>query len=212
MRIDLRFWAIVLALLLTVGVCHASVVTQGTHEILGSFGWDKFSISEEGGEGSLSMLEFSPTYGYFFLDNIEAQFRVTVASLHLDGQVGHYGLDYSATIWSPLALVLLHAPISDTYFPYVGIGFGGSYFSDSEGTESEGTTILPIICLGGKMLVTETVAVNIEFYYMHQEDALYVEGLDANAYGLTAGLSLLLGLQAQPEPEEPLWKKLWREE
>jgi hypothetical protein len=51
MRIDLRLCVLALTLLLTVGLCQARVMTQGTHEVLGSFGWDKVSVSDEAGYG-----------------------------------------------------------------------------------------------------------------------------------------------------------------
>ncbi|MFH1689754.1 MAG: hypothetical protein ABIE42_05885 [Candidatus Eisenbacteria bacterium] len=125
--------------------------------------------------------------------------------------MGSYDSDYSATIWSPLVLALAHLPASDRYFPYAGVGFGWSFFSDSEGTESESTTVLPIVCGGSKILVTERAAVNIEVYYMHQENALYIEDLDASQFGITVGLSFLLGSQASSEPRETLWEKTERE-
>lgn len=209
MRIGLQLCAAGISLLLAVSVCEAGATARGTHEILGSLGWDTFSVSDdETGEASLALLEFSPTYGYFFVDNVEAQFRSTVVSLHLDGELGSYRADYSATIWTPLVLVLAHAPVSTRYFPYLGIGFGGSWFFDSEGTETDATLVLPIVCAGGKMLVTENAAVNVELYYVHHENALYSEDLDANGFGLTLGLSLFLGPDARSEADESRWHPL----
>lgn len=209
MRIGLWFCAGGAVFLLAAPLCHAGITAQGTNEIMGSFGWNRYSVwDDQSGEASLSLFQFSPTYGYFFAENLEFQARLTIAGLHVDGEVGSYGADLSATIWSPTGIVLGHAAISETYVPYFGVGLGGSWYSDSEGSETDATLVLPIVVLGAKMLVTQSAAVNIEFYYTHHENAVYSEELHANEFGLAIGLSLFLGSRAAPEEREERWHPL----
>jgi hypothetical protein len=108
-------------------------------------------------------------------------------------------------------VALAHLPTSDRYIPYAGVGWGWAFLSDSEGTEFENTTLLPIICGGSKILVSERTTVNIEVYYMHHENALFIEDLDASQFGITVGLGFLLGAVESSEPRETLWEKTERE-
>lgn len=202
-RLGTQMWLAGIVLLLSVALCQAGIATKGTHEVMGSFSWDKFSLDDESGGASLSTLTFTPTYGYFFFDNFECQVRLAVASANINGSS-----DYTSTTWTPIVAVLGHAPVSGKYIPYLGVGLGASWFSDSEGSDSEATLVAPMVVAGGKMLVAERAAMNIELFYMRQQNALYLEDVDANEYGISLGFSVFFGPEASGGMEETKWHPL----
>lgn len=196
-----RSWigAVLIALTLVTAACAAGVTGRGAHELAGSVGWDSFHASYDGGGAvTTSTLLVSPTYGYFFVDNLQIQTRLTVAYTSAAGQIGGYSVSGSSTVWAPMVGVVAHAPVSNTYVPYLGLGVGWSWYSDSEGTDAAGTSIFPIVVGGAKVFVTDSTALDLGLFYMHQANAGHSEGVDASDWGLTAGLSLFLGSKVAP--------------
>ena len=208
MRLATTLCAACAVVVLSAAICEAGIASKGTQEIMGSLLWDKYTVSDDDESASLSAFVLTPTYGYFFVDNYELQVRLEIANLRGEEKLGSHDSDYSATTWTPIVALLGHASISESYLPYLGVGFGGSWFGDSEGSETEATTIVPVILLGGKMLVTERAAINVEVHYMRELNALYTEDLEGSDFGLTVGISLFFGAEAGPETEDERWHPL----
>jgi hypothetical protein len=94
----------------------------------GIVGYARAGVLELGGSAGLTMaqdiraLNFSPSIGWFLVDNFELSGILDVANLKA-------GEGNSATIWSALAEPSFHLPFNRSMFGFVGIGVGASYVS-----------------------------------------------------------------------------------
>lgn len=94
----------------------------------GTVGYARAGVLELGGSAGLTMaqdiraLNFSPSIGWFLVDNFEISGILDVANLKAGGS--------SATIWSALIEPSFHLPINRTMFGFIGMGVGAAYVSE----------------------------------------------------------------------------------
>lgn len=94
----------------------------------GTVGYARAGVLELGGSAGLTMaqdiraLNFSPSVGWFLVDNFELSGILDVANLKAGGD--------SATIWSALVEPSFHLPFNRTMFGFIGMGVGASYVSE----------------------------------------------------------------------------------
>ena len=95
----------------------------------GIVGYGRAGVLELGGSAGLTMaqdiraLNFSPSIGWFLVDNFELSGILDVANLKA-------GEGNSATIWSALVEPSFHLPFNRSMFGFVGMGVGASYVSE----------------------------------------------------------------------------------
>jgi len=94
----------------------------------GTVGYGRAGVLELGGSAGLTMaqdiraLNFSPSVGWFLVDNFELSGILDVANLKAGGD--------SATIWSALVEPSFHLPFNRTMFGFIGMGVGAAYVSE----------------------------------------------------------------------------------
>jgi hypothetical protein len=94
----------------------------------GSVGYGRAGVLELGGSAGLTLaqdiraINFSPSIGWFMVDNFELSGILDVANLKAG--------DNSATIWSALVEPSFHLPFDRTMFGFIGMGVGASYVSE----------------------------------------------------------------------------------
>jgi hypothetical protein len=94
----------------------------------GSVGYGRAGVLELGGSAGLTMaqdiraLNFSPSIGWFLVDNFEISGILDVANMKAGGD--------SATVWSALVEPSFHLPINRQMFGFIGMGVGASYVSE----------------------------------------------------------------------------------
>ncbi len=95
----------------------------------GIVGYGRAGVLELGGSAGLTLAQdihvvnFSPSIGWFLVDNFELSGILDVANLKA-------GEGTSATIWSALVEPSFHLPINRSMFGFVGMGVGAAYVSE----------------------------------------------------------------------------------
>jgi hypothetical protein len=95
----------------------------------GIVGYGRAGVLELGGSAGLTMaqdiraLNFSPSIGWFLVDNFELSGILDVANLKA-------GEGSSATIWSALVEPSFHLPFNRSMFGFIGMGVGAAYVSE----------------------------------------------------------------------------------
>lgn len=95
----------------------------------GSVGYGRAGVLELGGSAGLTMaqdvrmLNFSPSIGWFLVDNFEISGILDVANLKA-------GEGNSATIWSALVEPSFHLPLNRQMFGFIGMGVGAAYVTE----------------------------------------------------------------------------------
>lgn len=94
----------------------------------GAVGYGRAGVLELGGSAGLTLaqdiraLNFSPSVGWFLVDNFEISGILDVSHLKAG--------ESSATIWSALVEPSFHLPFNRSMFGFIGMGVGASYVSD----------------------------------------------------------------------------------
>jgi hypothetical protein len=94
----------------------------------GTVGYARAGVLELGGSAGLTMaqdiraINFSPSIGWFLVDNFELSGILDVANLKAG--------ESSATIWSALVEPSFHLPFNRSMFGFIGMGVGASYVSE----------------------------------------------------------------------------------
>lgn len=94
----------------------------------GTVGYGRAGVLELGGSAGLTLaqdiraLNFSPSVGWFLVDNFEISGILDVSHLKAG--------ESSATIWSALVEPSFHLPLNRSMFGFIGMGVGASYVSD----------------------------------------------------------------------------------
>src|SRR5688572_26579612 len=93
----------------------------------GSVGYARAGVLELGGAAGLTLAQdiravnFSPSIGWFLVDNLELSAILDVTHLKAGGQ--------SATLWSALVEPSFHLPFNRSMFGFLGMGIGAAYAS-----------------------------------------------------------------------------------
>ena len=110
----------------TVPGINGSVVEQAG--VGGSVGYARTGVLELGGSAGLTLaqdiraLNFSPSIGWFLVDNFELSAILDVTNLKAGSE--------SATLWSALLEPSFHLPFNRGMFGFVGMGIGAAYQND----------------------------------------------------------------------------------
>lgn len=94
----------------------------------GSVGYGRAGVLELGGSAGLTMAQdiravnFSPSVGWFLVDNFEISGILDVANLKAGGE--------SATMFAALVEPSFHLPFNRSMFGFIGMGVGASYVSE----------------------------------------------------------------------------------
>lgn len=94
----------------------------------GSVGYARAGVLELGGAAGLTLAQdiravnFSPSIGWFLVDNFELSAILDVTNLKAGGE--------SATLWSALAEPSFHMPFNRSLFGFIGMGVGAAYVSE----------------------------------------------------------------------------------
>ena len=93
----------------------------------GAVGYGRAGVLELGGAAGLTIAQdiravnFSPSIGWFLVDNLELSAILDVTNLKAGGE--------SATLWSALAEPSFHLPFNRSLFGFIGMGVGAAYVS-----------------------------------------------------------------------------------
>lgn len=105
---------------------NADVVQQAG--VGGTVGYGRAGVLELGGAAGLTMAQdlravsFSPSVGYFLVDNLQASLILDVMNLKAGNE--------SATLWSAIVEPSFHLPFNRGMFGFVGMGVGAAYTSE----------------------------------------------------------------------------------
>ena len=94
----------------------------------GAVGYGRAGVLELGGAAGLTIaqdiraMNFSPSIGWFLVDNFELSAILDVTYLKAGGE--------SATLWSALAEPSFHLPFNRSMFGFIGMGVGAAYVSE----------------------------------------------------------------------------------
>jgi hypothetical protein len=105
---------------------NADVVEQAG--VGGAVGYARAGVLELGGSAGLTLAQdiravnFSPSIGWFLVDNLELSAILDVTNLKAGGS--------SATLFSALIEPSFHLPINRSMFGFVGMGVGAAYVSE----------------------------------------------------------------------------------
>ena len=94
----------------------------------GSVGYGRAGVLELGGSAGLTMAQdiravnFSPSIGWFLVDNFEISGILDVANLKAGGE--------DATMFAALVEPSFHLPFNRSMFGFIGMGVGASYVSE----------------------------------------------------------------------------------
>ena len=97
----------------------------------GNVGYGRGGVLELGGSAGLTIasnlrdIDFSPSIGWFLVDNFELSGILSVQNVKAGGE--------SSTVWSALAEPSFHLPFNRELFGFVGMGVGAAYI-DKLGT------------------------------------------------------------------------------
>ena len=93
----------------------------------GTVGYARAGVLELGGAAGLTIaqdiraMNFSPSVGWFLVDNFELSAIFDVTNLKAGGE--------SATLWSALVEPSFHLPLNRSMFGFLGMGVGAAYVS-----------------------------------------------------------------------------------
>ena len=93
----------------------------------GNVGYGRAGVLELGGAAGLTLAQdiravnFSPSIGWFLVDNLELSAILDVTNLKAGGE--------DATLWSALAEPSFHLPFNRPMFGFLGVGVGAAYVS-----------------------------------------------------------------------------------
>jgi hypothetical protein len=105
---------------------NADVVEQAG--VGGAVGYGRAGVLELGGSAGLTLagdiraLNFSPSVGWFLIDNFELSAILDVTNLKAGSE--------SATLWSAMLEPSFHLPFNRSMFGFVGMGIGAAYQRD----------------------------------------------------------------------------------
>jgi hypothetical protein len=94
----------------------------------GTVGYARAGVLELGGAAGLTMAQdiravnFSPSIGWFLVDNFEISGILDVTNLKAGGE--------SATLWSALLEPSFHLPFNRSMFGFLGMGVGAAYATE----------------------------------------------------------------------------------
>jgi hypothetical protein len=97
----------------------------------GTVGYGRAGVLELGGAAGLTLAQdiravnFSPSIGWFLVDNFELSAILDVTNLKAGGD--------SATLFSALVEPSFHLPFNRSMFGFIGMGIGGAYVSELGG-------------------------------------------------------------------------------
>ena len=155
------------------------------------FGGDFYFVHSAYEHVSVTNLTISPRFGWFISPGLalEPRFLLVHQTINPEG-----GNDYSATDFGAIFNVAYHfeGRSESHYVPFLfaGIGFV-SHFGDV-GPYDEWTMILPDMGAGVKFFFTDHAVFRAELFYQHVSNALGLEDLDADEFGLRAGVSIFI--------------------
>ncbi len=166
----------------------AGPLDQGSKELTGGVAFESTSYSYEDFDlGTQSTLTLTPGFGYFVADNMELRGDLIFTRISASN-----GSTESFTIYGADASFIWHFGAGDGFVPFVGGGLGMRAASDSEDGDYDTTFVLPVIVGGGRVFLTDSAALNIWVFYNHQMNALFVEDINGNQFGLNVGFSVFL--------------------
>lgn len=160
---------------------------QGRTELGGDF----YFVHSSYDNGSITNLTISPRVGWFIAPGLalEPRFLMAHQTVSPDG-----GEDYSVTDFGTIFNVAYHfeGTSGSHYVPFLFGGIGFVTHGGDVGAADEMTLILPDIGGGFKFFITDHALLRTEFFYQHVSNALGWEDVDADEFGLRAGVSIFV--------------------
>lgn len=169
----------------------AATLEKGTLELTPALSFTRNSFSVSGSDaGSLTILTASGLLGYCVTDHFEVVggLLVNYQSIEVPG----FGSE-SATSLGLLGGVQYNFSSGGETIPFVRGALGIVTNSGNLSAGDQTTVIAPSLLAGLRMLVGASASVNFGVGYQHQTNALGVQDLSANTFGLEIGVSIFPG-------------------
>ncbi len=160
---------------------------QGRTELGGDF----YFVHSSYEDGSITQLIISPRVGWFVGPGLALEPRFLMAH-QTESPEGEE--DYSVTDFGAIFNVAYHfeGTSGSDYVPFLFGGIGFVTHGGDVGVADEMTLIFPDIGGGFKFFITDHALLRTEFFYQHVSNALGWEDLDADEFGLRAGVSIFV--------------------
>ncbi len=160
---------------------------QGRTELGGDF---YFGHSSHDGT-SVTNLVISPRVGWFTRPGLALEPRFLLVHQTKSPDRGE---DYSVTDFGTIFNVAYHfeGTSGSDYVPFLFGGIGFVAHGGDVGDADEMTLIFPDIGGGVKFFITDHALLRTEFFYQHVSNAFGLEDVDADEFGLRAGVSIFV--------------------
>jgi hypothetical protein len=182
-----------LALLLASSVPLGSAFSAGdkTAEGRTELGGDLYFIHSAYEDGSITTLTVSPRVGFFIGPGLALEPRLLL--VHQTVSPGGGG-DYSATDFGAIFNVAYHfeGASGSNYVPFLFGGIGFVTHGGDVGSADHMTLILPDIGGGFKFFFTDHALFRTEVFFQHVSNASGLEDVDADEFGIRAGVSIFV--------------------
>jgi hypothetical protein len=155
------------------------------------FGGDFYFVHSAYEHGSITNLTISPRFGWFVSPGLALEPRFLLVHQTVNPEVGN---DFSATDFGAIFNVAYHfeGRRDSDYVPFLFGGIGFVTHSGDVGNADEVTMILPDLGAGIKFFFTDHAVFRAEFFFQHVSNAFGLEDMDADEFGIRAGVSIFI--------------------
>ncbi|EQB63254.1 MAG: hypothetical protein RBG1_1C00001G0833 [candidate division Zixibacteria bacterium RBG-1] len=140
-------------------------------------------------QGSITSFSLTPRFGFFVGRNVQLEPEMSLA--YVSDQ--SFGDDFEVLRLGFLFRVAYNFMPHQKAFPFIffGIGMTGNSIS---GVSNEATSIVaPEVGMGVKAFIGRSSALRVSVKFIHEENSLGIDDVDANSLNISAGYSVFLG-------------------
>jgi len=174
--------------------CLSSLAVERTQRLKLELGGD-FTFSYDDydqlgfDQGSITSFSLSPRFGFFVGRNVQLEPEVSLAYVSDES----FGDDFEVLRVGFLFRVAYNFMPHQKAFPFIFLGIGMTGNSIS-GVSNEATSIVaPEVGLGVKAFIGRSSALRVAIKFIHEENSLGIDNVDANSLNVSAGYSVFIG-------------------
>lgn len=161
---------------------------KGRVELGGDAYFTHTSYSDTYYDFSETSIGVMPRVGYFVIPRLAIEPRLLVAH----SSESNHEYDYSWTDFGVIFNGAYHFENTVSYVPFVFGGFGFVSHSGDVGDADEMTLIMPDVGGGIKFFFSNDGVLRVELFYQRLSNADGMKDVDANDFGLRAGVSVFV--------------------
>ena len=153
-----------------------------------SFSYDNYDF-QGFDQGSITSISLSPRFGFFVGRNVQLEPEMSLAYVSDES----FGDDFEVLRMGFLFRAAYNFMPHQKAFPFIFLGVGMTGNSISGVSDEATSFVAPEVGLGVKAFIGRSSALRLAVKFIHEENSLGIDDVDANTLNISAGYSVFLG-------------------